>query len=192
MLPEFSADTITRQVLARLERERAALASDGKATEAAVTTELTLARARYAEAALPAPYFEALARELGPAIGPRWRRVAAAYTALEGRGFGIWRGGDPVARLAYVFAGLALGGLCVALPFIPIWEKWFPFALSIAGYFLPDAQLRWQRHRYARQLGEIVRDFSALQPRLEEAVKLTDLLAEAPDDVKDDVKKDKK
>ena len=180
MLPEFSADAVTREVLARLERKRAALAGDAAATEAEVTAELALARARYSEEALPPPYFEALARELGPGIGPRWRRVAAAYTALEGRGFGIWRGGDLVARIAYVFAGLALGGLCVELPFIPIWEKWFPFALAVAGYFLPDGQLRWQRHRYARQLGDIVRDFSALQPRLEQAVKLTDLLGEPP------------
>ncbi len=180
MLPEFSADTVTRQVLARLERQRATLAGDPAATEAEVTAELALMRVRYVEEALPLPYFEALARELGPAIGSRWRRVAAAYTALEGRGFGIWRGGDLVARLGYVFAGLALGGLCVALPFIPIWEKWFPFALSIGGYFLPDAQMRWQRRRYARQLGDVVRDFATLQPRLEEAVKLTDLLAEAP------------
>jgi hypothetical protein len=178
VLPEFSADAVTREVLARLERQRGALAGDPAATEATVTAELASTRARYAEEGLPAPYFEALARELGPALGPRWRRVAAAYTALEGRGFGIWRGGDLVARLAYVFAGLALGGLCVALPFIPIWEKWFPFALAAAGYFLPDAQLRWQRRRYARQLGDIVRDFSALQPRLEQAVKLTDLLGE--------------
>ncbi len=181
MVPEFSADAVTRQVLARLERQRAALADDAAATESAVTAELEAARGRYAEAALPAPYFDALARELGPAIGPRWRRVAAAYTALEGRGFGIWRGGDLVARLAYVFAGLVLGGLCVELPFIPIWEKWFPFALSAAGYFLPDAQTRWHRHHYARQLGEIVRDFGALQPRLEAAVKLTDLLGPAPE-----------
>jgi hypothetical protein len=180
VLPEFSADAVSRQLLARLERQRAALAGDAAATEAEVTAELALVRARYAEESLPSPYVEALARELGPAIGARWRRVAAAYTALEGRGFGIWRGGDLVARLAYVFAGLALGGICVALPFIPIWEKWFPFALAVGGYFLPDAQLRWHRYRYARQLGEVVRDFAALQPRLEEAVKLTDLLAEAP------------
>jgi hypothetical protein len=180
VLPEFSADAVSRQLLSRLERQRAALAGDAAATEAEVTAELASIRARYVEEALPLPYFEALARDLGPAIGARWRKVAAAYTDLEQRGFGIWRGGDLVARLAYVFAGLALGGLCVELPFIPIWEKWFPFALSIAGYFLPDAQLRWQRRRYARQLGDVVRDFAALQPRLEEAVKLTDLLTEAP------------
>lgn len=184
MLPGFSADAISRELLARLERQRAALANDAAATEAEVSTGLAEARARYLEEALPAPYFEALARELGAGIGHRWRRVAAAYTALEGRGFGIWRGGDLVARLAYVFAGLALGGLCVELPFIPIWEKWFPFALAVGGYFLPDAQLRWQRHRYARQLGDIVRDFSALQPRLEQAVKLTDLLGEPPPEAK--------
>jgi hypothetical protein len=178
VLPQFSADAIAREVLSRLERQRGALAGDAPGTEAEVRTGLAEARARYAEEGLPAPYFEALARELASGIGPRWRGVAAPYSELEGRGFGIWRGGDLLARLAFVFAGLALGGLCVALPFIPIWEKWFPFALAVGGYFLPDAQARWQRHRYARQLGEIVRDFGALQPQLEAAVKLTDLLAE--------------
>ena len=177
--PGFSADAMSRELLARLERRRADLAGDAGATGVEIQAGLAEARARYEDEALPAAYFDALARELAAGLGERWRRVAAPYAALEGRGFGLWRGGDLVARLAYLFGVLLLGGICVELPFIPIWEKWFPFALAVGGFFLPDAQIRWQRRRYARQLGEIVRDFAALQPRLEAAVKIGDLLAEA-------------
>jgi hypothetical protein len=174
---------MSRELIARLERRRAALAGDAEATSTEIASGIAEARARYQEEALPMAYFDALARELAPGIGERWRRVAAPYTALEGRGFGLWRGGDLVARLAFLFGGLVLGGICVELPFIPIWEKWFPFALAVGGFFLPDAQMRWQRRRYARQLGEIVREFSALQPKLEAAVKLGDLLSEADSDL---------
>ena len=106
--------------------------------------------------------------------------MAAPYTALEAAGYRVWRGGDLVARLVYVFGGLLLGGLCVAAPFIPIWEKWFPFALAFVGFWLPDAQVAWHRRRYARELGRIVRDIRRAQPRLEEAVKMDDLLAADP------------
>ena len=75
-----------------------------------------------------------------------------------------------------MFAGLALGGLCVALPFIPIWEKWFPFALAAAGWWLPDAQSAWHRRRYARRLGAIVKDMGARQRAIEARVTLADLL----------------
>src|SRR4029079_14042752 len=145
VVPQFSAETVSREVLARLEQRRPALAGDAAATETEVSAALAEARARYVEAALPASYFEALAREVGGAVGARWRTVAAPYTALEARGHGVWRGGDLVARLVYVFGGLLLGGLCVAAPFIPIWEKWFPFALAFLGFWLPDAQVAWHR-----------------------------------------------
>jgi hypothetical protein len=182
MGPEYAAETVSREILARLERRRASLAGDAGATAAEITAALTEARARYDEAGLPPPYFAALARELGPVLAERWRAVAEPYVALEGRGFGVWRGGDLIARLAFLFAGLVAGGLCVWAPFIPIWEKWFPFALAVAAFWLPDAQVAWHRGRYARQLGAIVRDAARLQPRLEAAVRLGDLLS-APDDV---------
>jgi len=168
------------EVLRHLERHRAAIAASEEKVRAEARIALARVEQAYGESGLPAPYLRALVAELESAVPERWRAVAAPFSELEARGFGIWRNGDFVARVVYVFTGLCVGGLCVAAPFIPIWEKWFPFALSIAGYFLPDAQMRWQRRRYARQLGEVVRDFAALQPRLEEAVKLTDLLGEVP------------
>jgi len=176
VVPQYAAETVSREILSRLERRRASLAGDAQATQVEVGAVVAEARARYGEAALPPSYFEALARELVPALGERWRALAAPYTTLEARGFGVWRGGDLVARIAYLFAGLVVGGLCVWAPFIPIWEKWFPFALAVGAFWLPDAQVAWQRGRYARQLGGVVRDFARLQPRLEEAVRLDELL----------------
>jgi hypothetical protein len=181
VVPQFSAEAVSREVLARLELRRPALAGDAAATEAEVAAALEDARVRYLEAALPASYFEALAHEVAGAVGARWRTVAAPYTALESRSYGVWRGGDLVARLVYLFGGLLVGGLCVAAPFIPIWEKWFPFALAFLGFWLPDAQVAWHRRRYARELGRIVRDLGRAQPRLEEAVKMGELLAPEAD-----------
>jgi hypothetical protein len=179
MVPEYGAETVSRDILTGLERRRATLVGDADATQAEVATALAEARARYDEAGLPASYFEALAGEITRDLGPRWRALAAPFTALERRDFSLWRGGDLIARVVYVLTGLVVGGFCVWAPFIPIWEKWFPIALAVAAFWLPDAQVAWQRGRYARRLGDVVRDFARLQPRLEEAVRLPDLLAPA-------------
>lgn len=80
-------------------------------------------REAYRESALPPAYFAALEQELGDVVPTRWRDVAAPFTAVERKGFGSWRGGDVYARVAYVFIGLLVGGLCVKLPFIPIWKN---------------------------------------------------------------------
>jgi hypothetical protein len=77
--------------------------------------------------------------------------------------------------VVYVLGGLLVGGLCVALPFIPIWEKWFPLAVGALGWWLPDAQALWHRRRYARALGRIVGAVAARQPALEARVSLKEL-----------------
>jgi hypothetical protein len=175
MNDEWAAGRIATEVLDHLERRREALAGDEGAVRQEVEAALVPLRAAYAESALPAPYFAALEGELRQVLPGRWQAAAARFTALERRGFGSWRGGDVYARLAYMFAGLALGGLCVEAPFIPIWEKWFPFALGVLAWWLPDAQALWHRRRYARELGKIVGAVSARQPAMEACVTLKEL-----------------
>jgi len=176
---EFAARRVASEVLGHLERRRADIAADDAAVRAELERALAPLRDAYRESALPAAYFEALEQELRDVIPGRWRAPAAAFTALEARGFGSWRGGDVYARVAYVFLGLVVGGLCVAAPFIPIWEKWFPFALAVAAWWLPDAQAAWHRRRYAGRLGAIVRDVGLRQPALEARVSLAELLPPA-------------
>ncbi len=81
-----------------------------------------------------------------------------------------------MARIVYVFIGLLIGGLCVELPFIPIWEKWFPFLLAAGAWWLPSAQVAWHRRRYARAVGQIARNLARAQPVLEGTVSVDDLL----------------
>lgn len=154
-------------VLQELERRRSEIVHDEALVRAAVDGALEPVRSAYREAELPGAYLSALENEVAGSVVNQWRPQAARFTELEQRDFGLWRGGDPVARIVYVFLGLLVGGLCVELPFIPIWEKWFPFALAAGAWWLPDAQAAWHRRRYARALGGIVRRLEQAQPQLD-------------------------
>jgi len=176
VLDEFSAGAVATEVIGHLERRRAALVGNAAQTTAAVQNALATVREAYLEAELPPGYFAALAQEILDVVPVEWQRAAGPFTRLEQSGFGSWRGGDLTARLVYVFAGLMLGGFMLWAPFIPIWEKWFPFALSVAAFFLPDATRIWHRRRYARQLGAIVASLARAQPALDKHVSVTELL----------------
>jgi hypothetical protein len=176
MTGEFAIAKVAGDVIAHLERHRETAVRDEAATAREVETALEPIRAAYRESELPPAYFAALEAELRTALPAAWRAVAAPFTALEARAFGRWRGGDLPARLAYVLGGLTLGGLIVWLPFIPIWEKWVPFALAFAGWWLPDAQVLFHRRRYGRELGRIIHRLAESQPALEARVPVSELL----------------
>jgi len=176
---EFAARKVARAVLAHLERRRPDIVGDDAALRREMERALAPLREAYRDSALPPAYFAALEQELAEAVPGRWRAAASSFTAAENRSFGSWRGGDIYARVVYVFIGLVVGGLCVKLPFIPIWEKWFPFALAAGAWWLPDAQAAWHRRQYARRLGAIVSDVGSRQRALEARVTLAELL---PDD----------
>ena len=169
------------EVLRHLERHRSGIVASEDKVRAETRIALARVEQAYTESGLPLPYLRALVAELESALPDRWRSVAAPFSDLESRAFGSWRNGDFVARVVYVFTGLAVGGLCVAAPFIPIWDKWFPFALAVGGWWLPDAQSWFYRRRYARRLGEIARDMAGAQPALDRAITLADLLPPSRD-----------
>jgi len=176
VLPEFSARSVTLQVIEHLERRRPAISGHPAAVSAEVKAALVPVRRAYVDSDLPRSYIDALETELNETLPARWDAVADPYTKLENAHFRLWRGGDVVARLAYVATGLVLGGLAIEAPFIPIYEKWFPFLLAILAWWLPDAQVRWQKRRYARELGNIVTALDRAQPALDQHVTVSDLL----------------
>jgi len=173
---EFAARKVAREVIEHLERRRPDIVGDDAEVRREVERALAPRREAYRDSALPPAYFAALEQELAEAVPGRWRAAASSFTAAERRSFGSWRGGDVYARVVYVFIGLVVGGLCVKLPFIPIWEKWFPFALAAGAWWLPDAQAAWHRRQYARRLGAIVSDIGSQQRALEARVSLAELL----------------
>lgn len=163
-------------VIEHLERRRPAIVGDAATVAAEVEHALVPVRKAYAELDMPRSYIEALEEEIKAALPARWLGVAAPFTKLESSRFGLWRGGDVVARLTYVFAGLLIGVLCLRLPFIPIWEKWFPFALAFGAWWLPDLQTRHAKRRYERELGSIVESLERAQPALDARISLAELL----------------
>ena len=176
MVEEYSARAVTTRVIEHLERRRAAIVDSDEAVRAEITSALEPIRKAYQELELPPSYLKALVEEIDDALPIRWRRAAQAFTRLEQTGFGAWRGGDVAARISFVGIGFIIGLLCLRAPFIPIWEKWFPFALAVAAWWLPDVQRIWHRRRYARELGEMVTSLGSAQRALDERITMGELL----------------
>jgi hypothetical protein len=173
---EFAAARVVVQVLGDLERRRPEIVGDEAKVRAAVDEALVPVRAAYEEQQLPPAYLTALEKVVRETVPEAWHRIARPFTAAENHGFFLWRRGDPVARITCVFIGLVVGGLCVWLPFIPIWEKWFPFVLAFGAWWLPTAQVAWYKRRYARQLGDIATRVGKAQPQLEGTIRTEELL----------------
>lgn len=179
-MTEFSAREITLKVLDHLERRRPEIAFDGEKIRAEVDAALVPVEKDYREAELPPGYLTALVAEVRRTVPARWQAIARDFTAREKKSFGLWRGGDPLSRVAYLFGGLVVGGFILWAPFIPIWEKWFPFALALAAFFFPDIQTTWFRRRYARALGDIAVTMQKAQPQLDTHFKVDELLLPSP------------
>jgi hypothetical protein len=180
VLDEFSARSVATEVIEHLERRRADIVGDDAQIRAEVKRALVPLRKSYVDTELPMAYMDALEAEMSSALPTRWGAVAKPFTDLEKQRFRIWRGGDLVARIGYVFLGLMVGALCVELPFIPIFWKGFPFLLAGLAFWLPDAQIRFQRRAYARALGGIVRDLEGAQPALDRHITVAELLPPDP------------
>ncbi|MFL5294389.1 MAG: hypothetical protein ACJ79U_22950 [Myxococcales bacterium] len=91
---------------------------------------------------------------------PRYLKLAKSENEAAAEEYGLWRGGDLVARGAFALAGLVLGALMVWIPWIPVYEKWLPWALFVLGPFLPDAYLWWYRRKHEKKLDALVTDLA--------------------------------
>jgi cytochrome P450 len=106
------------------------------------------------------PHWQRARAVVGDALLPRYGQLAEAENEAASREYGMWRGGDLVARAAFALCGLVLGAIAVAVPWIPVQEKWVPWALFVLGPFLPDAYSWWYRRRYRRLLDALVLDLA--------------------------------
>ena len=134
-------------------------------------------------------YWRRLRGALDGILLPRYAKLATEEIALSKRDYGIWRGGDVVARATFAAAGFVLGIICVEVPYIPITVKWFPAVLLVAGPMLPDAVMWWYRRRYAKKLSSLVGDLARAGQTLEtyrplseltRALEISSELADAP------------
>jgi hypothetical protein len=113
------------------------------------------------ELGVDAPRHWKQARDVvGTVLVPRYVALAKAENEAAANEYGLWRGGDLIARGSFALLGLVLGALMVSIPWIPVYEKWVPWALFILGPFLPDAYLWWYRRKYEKKLEALVADLA--------------------------------
>jgi hypothetical protein len=131
--------------------------------EEAAREKLAEIHESYVECGGTEDYFEDLTREVLETAIPRYIPKAVEQTRLEQEGWNLWRGGDPVARAAFGLLGLLLGGLLVALPFVPIWEDSFAFLLALTGFFFPELTRLFFEQRHSRFLNRMILDAEKYQ-----------------------------
>ena len=152
--------------------------------------ELQLMEKQLRELGMDDPaYWQRVRRALDEILLPRYAALAASEIDLAKRDYGIWRGGDLVARATFALAGFVLGIVCVEVPYIPIQAKWFPALLLVLGPLFPDAVMWLHRRRWRKKLLALVEDLQRASATLDTYRPLSELteslgmapeLAEAP------------
>jgi len=147
-----------------LERRRAAFEVwDEKAENVLheeVSDSLADAKAQFAEVADDLDYWTRVDHALETVFFPRYLKLAKAEHSRELSGYGIWRQGDFLSRIAYGAAGL-LGALIIWKSPIPDWLEPFPIVLLIVGPLIPDMQLSKAKRNYDRQMSQLIEDMRA-------------------------------
>ena len=134
-------------------------------------------------------YWQRVRRALDEILLPRYAALASSEIDLAKRDYGIWRGGDLIARGTFALAGFVLGIICVEVPYIPIQAKWFPALLLVLGPLFPDAVMWLHRRRWRKKLEALIEDLRHASETLDTYRPLSELtralgmpseLAEAP------------
>ena len=163
--PSFDFGNVLFAVLQECEHVRRALLPNeahGRLIEAA-RRKLAEIRESYVENGGTPAYWEELEREVLETSMPAYVPEAIEQTRLEKSGYDVWRRGDASARVVFALAGLVLGGLLIAAPFIPIWEDAFAFVLTVGGLLYPEVKQLVADFRHSRLLNRMIAEAEKYQ-----------------------------
>jgi hypothetical protein len=163
--PEYDFGSVVFVVLEECEHRRRGFDDDDAAEQLLRVARAKLAKIKkaYDEFGGSPAYWSVLETEVLETAMPQYIQAAREMTALERDNFGIWRGGDPLARFAFALGGLFLGSLIIALPFIKIVEAMFAFALAGLGFIYPEIKRFTHERRHFRLLNRLVADATQYQ-----------------------------
>ncbi|HYO16061.1 MAG TPA: hypothetical protein VE685_22915 [Thermoanaerobaculia bacterium] len=113
-------------------------------------------RASYEELGGTPAYWQALEREVLETALPQYIPAAVAQTRLEKTGYGVWRQGDPAARILFGMAALLVGALLIAVPPNLLAERGFAFLLAVAGFLYPEIKQAYFDFRHSRLLNRLI------------------------------------
>jgi hypothetical protein len=195
MVPEkYRLPAVGRFLLEQFELRRPGIREWSPEIEAQLRrdaeSELQLMEKQLREMGMDDPgYWQRVRRALDEILLPRYGALATGEIELARRDYGIWRGGDLIARATFALAGFLLGIVCVEVPYIPIQAKWFPALLLVLGPLFPDGVMWLHRRRWRKRLEALVEDLGRASETLDTYRPLSELthalgmpseLAEAP------------
>lgn len=162
--PEYDFGTVVFALLQECEHRRRSFDADvASGVRDCAKEKLATIHRAYCDAGGSQPYWEALEKEVLKTVVPQYTAAAKQMNALEASGFGVWRHGDLAARLLFALLGLLIGSIIIAIPFIPIFENMFAFALTAGGFVYPDIRRFLAERAYARHLNGLVEASTAYQ-----------------------------
>lgn len=163
--PEYDFGSVVFVVLEECEHRRRGFDDDEAEEQLLRVARAKLAKIKkaYDEFGGSPSYWSVLETEVLETAMPQYIQAAREMTALERANFGIWRGGDPLARFAFALGGLFIGSFLIALPFIKIVEAMFAFALAGLGFVYPELKRFTHERRHFRLLNRLVADATAYQ-----------------------------
>jgi hypothetical protein len=138
-------------------RRRALLPNEAEARLREIArAKLAEIRESYDECGGTPAYWQELEREVLETALPQYVPAAIEQTRLEKSNYDLWRQGDPAARALFGLIGLVTGGVIIAIPWIPIFEDAFAFALAAGGFLFPEIKKTALDYRHARVLNRLI------------------------------------
>jgi hypothetical protein len=109
-------------------------------------------------------------RELEQLLVPRYAALAERQNQSERRGGPGGKSIEVYNRISYAVIFFVLGLFVIRAPFIPLWDKWIPFALAviapILSPWLPDLHKLLTQRRHAIALGILHMDLDQAERSL--------------------------
>jgi len=163
--PAYDFGNVLFAVLQECEhRRRGLLANEAeRGLYDAARAKLAQIHASYLESGGSPDYWRELEKEVLATAMPQYVAAALEQTRLERTNYDLWRRGDPLARTCWALGALAVGGLVVYLPFIPIFEDAFAFALAGVALFYPEIKRAFFDFRHSRELNRLITGAEAYQ-----------------------------
>jgi hypothetical protein len=163
--PEYDFGNVVFAVLQECEHRRRGFDDQELDQQLLATARKKLAKikAAYDEFGGAPAYWDALDTEVMKTAMPQYMVAAREMNALERDKYGVWRGGDPLARIAFALAGLLLAVLLFFVPYVRMFEAAWMVMLAATGFFFPDIKRWTHERRHTRLLNRLVADAAAYQ-----------------------------
>jgi hypothetical protein len=163
--PEYDFGSVVFVVLEECEHRRRGFVEGDLSAQLFATARAKLAKvkAAYDEFGGSPVYWKALEKEVLETAMPQYVIAAAEMNALELSKFDVWRGGDPLARVAFGVGGLLLGSGMMFVPYVRMFEAVFAIGFAGTGLLFPEIKRWTHERRHTRTLNRLVADAAAYQ-----------------------------